>query len=241
MASDFKSLKTISQTQKDLVFGYFREYQLILSKSNNNNPYYNIPDLLIFLTLSFYAIKEYFQIIPSNKPIALSNSNQTITKISPETWDNACIASQIIDTSQGECRYKWLIKIENMNDVRGLQNAEIGFVCDTSDTSRTLSNTKYPNFAFDCRLGCIIHNGNYRHSGSNFSRSEIKTGDVMEVEFFHDKHGDGYIKYSKVGTDKELLFNLDATDSDGVQYRLAVSLRDASDCLSIIDFECDQI
>ena len=237
MASDFKSLQRISQTQKDLVCGYFKEYQIILSGSNNNNPYYNIPDLLILLTLSFYAIKECFEIKPSNKSITLSNNNQTITKITPKTWDNASIGSQIIDTSQGEGRYKWFIKIENMNDANGLTNAEIGFVSDTSITFRTVSNTTEPNFAFDCILGCIIHNGNYKYSGSNFSGSDIKAGDVMAVEFYHDEHGAGYIKYSKVGTDKEVLFNFDATESNHVQYRLAVSLRDVSDSISIIEFE----
>ena len=60
---DLRSLKRVPQRQKDLVTGYLKECQAILLDGNENNPYYNIPEPLIFAILSFYAIIEYFEII----------------------------------------------------------------------------------------------------------------------------------------------------------------------------------
>ena len=64
MATNFKLLKRVPQSQKCLITGYLREYESILLSDNDNNPYYNIPQLSILLTLSYYAVIEYFEFVP---------------------------------------------------------------------------------------------------------------------------------------------------------------------------------
>ena len=61
MASDFNTLKRVPDCHRDLVSGS------VLLKANNHKQYYNIQRLSIFLTISYYAVIECFDIIESNK------------------------------------------------------------------------------------------------------------------------------------------------------------------------------
>ena len=78
MSVDFEMLKKVDLNAEYLVHGYFREYEMILLNIGKNNPYYNIPELSIYVTLSYYCIIECFSIIPEN--VELSEDKTCILK-----------------------------------------------------------------------------------------------------------------------------------------------------------------
>ena len=81
MAVNFASLKDVDDETQFLVSGFMREYQCILFKQHENNPYYNIPKLSIFLTLSYYTLTGYkileFDSTFAGRGVRLSDDKKT--------------------------------------------------------------------------------------------------------------------------------------------------------------------
>ena len=55
----FARLKHICQRDKDIIIGYIREAQSLLP--NDNNPYYNIPEIVGITTMLYFHLAEYFE------------------------------------------------------------------------------------------------------------------------------------------------------------------------------------
>ena len=72
------ALKDVDDAIQALIAGYFREYQYILSKSHDNNPYYNIPQLSISLTILFYTLTGY-KILPFDAEYIAADGNIRLT------------------------------------------------------------------------------------------------------------------------------------------------------------------
>ena len=60
MTLNFEALNKVDLSQRDLVFGYFRRYESMLNKDKENDLLYTIPDLIIYIALSYFYI---FQIL----------------------------------------------------------------------------------------------------------------------------------------------------------------------------------
>lgn len=226
---DHFQLKRVKQWQRSLISGYFRECQAVLSKMHDNNPYYNIPELSLLVTLSYYAMKEYFEQIPLDKEakIQLTNSDCTV-KMQAGKWGNACIGSQIIDPSINKMNYKWMIKFDKM-----IANAEIGFISDF-DTECTISYTDSPQYVMDCKYGSITICDEYANQNP-FREHDVRQGDTICLEFNVDGEG-SYISFSNNRTHKRFVIKSDEIKME-FKYRMAVSLYQPSDSLSIVDFE----
>ena len=215
-----------------LITGYFREYESVLLSDNDNNPYYNVPQLSILVTLSYYAVIECFEIVPKNM-ILLSNDDRTITKTALGAWGNTCWGKQVIDPSKDKGHYKWLIKIEKMRT-----NSEVGFGSDFNNILIGLYHTAAPYYTLDCYFGYIDGTGDKPvEERPCFTEAEIKSGDIICLEFNID--GDNsYIRFSRVGTNEQVTINADEIKMDGIKYRLAVSVANLDDSFSILDFQC---
>ena len=89
MSLDFQRLKKIDETDQLLISGYFREYETVLLNINNNNSYYNIPQLSVSITLLYYA-KDYeiLQFDPAfkSKDIVL-DSNDRVAHCHSSSYD----------------------------------------------------------------------------------------------------------------------------------------------------------
>ena len=71
---DLELLKTIDSNTKQLVRGYYRENHTSLF-GKYNNAYYNICEISIYITLSYYTMVEYFSII--NEDLIVLSDAQT--------------------------------------------------------------------------------------------------------------------------------------------------------------------
>ena len=80
---DFKHLRELGNT-KYAVFGYIRYIQREFFPKNDSNPYYTIPELIIFLCLSYYHAADYFDEAHCASNIELSNNNKTITRVASQ-------------------------------------------------------------------------------------------------------------------------------------------------------------
>ena len=53
---DIEKAKAVSQRDKDLIFGYIRGAQLLFP--NEDNSYYNIPEIAAFTTILYFHVPE---------------------------------------------------------------------------------------------------------------------------------------------------------------------------------------
>ena len=233
MSTDLKAISKIPQHQRSLISGYLREYEAFFFKEHDDNPYYNISELAVLLTLSFYAILEYIDIYRDDM-IELSNDNQTITKLSGLVWGNASFGIQHIDPINDNLNYKWSIQIEKMCSI-----AEIGFTsCDNVDSGIALYQL-CPFYGLNCYAGIVEgkNNNNEKIVHELLAPAiSIKTGDIIDLEFNADGNN-SYIKFSVKGTAKACTIKAYAIELN-IKYRMALSMEAKGDSLTIIDFQC---
>ena len=240
MSTHFKQLKQAPLSLQCLIYGYFREYEEIYTKANDNDPYYNFPEISILLTLSYYAILSYFDITATDA-IQLSNDNCTIIKTSSDNWDNTSYGSHIIDPAKDTGNYKWWIKVEapsiDYDDHDRVVRGEIGFGSDFTNVTKLLYRTYPPFCTLDCQHGYVdVRGAVYVDSRPFLNVGEIKIGDIICMEFNVD--GDNsYIKFSKNSCDKICIIKAEEIKMKDVKYRLAVSICKQNDSFSIVDFK----
>ena len=95
--------KSVTQRERDLITGYFRQIQTMIG---SENPYYNAPELLVYLTILFHYVFEYFT--KCGSAIKFDDDKYTITTMKHgehKDWSSA-YGNIIIDGSL-DCRYKW--------------------------------------------------------------------------------------------------------------------------------------
>ena len=177
-------------------------------------------------------MKEYFKNIPLDL-IKLSNQDCTATMYQG-IWgiNNACIGSQIVDPSINKMNYKWIVRIDKMQE-----NAEIGFISDF-DIDCTISYTQSPQYVMDCKYGTITICDEYADQDS-FRQNDGKQGDIICLEFNVDGEG-SYIKFSKNRSNKMCVIKSDEIKM-GVKYTMAISLHLPTDSISIVDFESNSL
>ena len=85
-----QALKEIGNI-KYAVFGYIHQVQHELFPNNDINPYYTIPELVIFLCLSYFYVTDYFDDANCKSNVKLSNNNKTITVITNNVVKHHCV------------------------------------------------------------------------------------------------------------------------------------------------------
>ena len=107
---NFDKLKHIEQSQKDIVYGYIHEVQLLLP---NDDSFYNIPSLVIFTCLAYYYPDEYFT--KYNENIEINDKKDTICSSDDDVTGTTAYGNiDIIGTKYFQ--YEWEFEIIKMND-----------------------------------------------------------------------------------------------------------------------------
>ena len=233
MSLNFEALNKISPSQRDLVFGYLREYESILNQDDENNPFYTIPDLIIYITLSYYMF-EYFKLYP--EIIKAPDDHRTVTRCeNSNIWHNVCYSATEINPAKDKCSYQWIVKIESMKDC-----LLIGFGSDYETPNViSLHDTQSAYYLLHPYSGRVDGTGNKQVDAREYMEyGSVKSGDTICLEFscYGDK---SYIKYYVNDVDKGVAFSADEINMDNnITYRMAVSLCDAGDSVTITDLKC---
>ena len=231
MALNFEELHQIDLSQRDLVFGYFRQYEVMLHKSNQDNSFYLVPDLVIYITLSYYYMFEYFKLYPM---IIHPSQDQTMITRGDDRhiWCNICYSSTEIYPIQSKSVYQWFIKLES---VQG--NMHIGFGSDYDSLDVfSLLDTESAYYVLSCFSGNLYGSGTKEVKRRDYiGYDEFKTGDIVCVEFSCNGNK-SHIKYYLNNVDQEIAFSADEIKMD-IAYRMAITLCDPGDCVTIIDFK----
>ena len=167
---DFEIIKSIPQSIKDIIFGYLRNNQQILFKSKNN-PYYNIPQLVAFIILSFYQNVEYFS--EHGQSIKLNKKTNTISHEGKEygtAYGNININGEI------NALYIWTIKIllDRKCIYIGLDSSNKKFINDDFSDYATNNNDFY---AF-----CDGYIYNQQILEDEYSELSVKNNDIIKME-----------------------------------------------------------
>ena len=251
--AEFEVLKNVEQRTKWLISGYFREHESII-KLNRSQAYYNIPLLTQTITLSYYAIIEYFaKFYVPHYCILLTDDDTKIRRKADnkaygyfDEWKNTSFGNKRINPCEDFGIYQWVIKIVNMK-----KDAMIGFGSDCMNMNANLCETVPPYYALKCSTGCL--QARYKTGKWSWGIDErvyintngdnaFKNGDVICLEFKIDSNksvNDSYIKFYVNGVDKGIAFNAKELELDTPfnTYRVAVSLCQDDDCFQIIDFK----
>ena len=107
--SSFEWLKKVPQRTKDCVHGYIHEAQHLFPI---DNPYYNIPSLVVYLCLDYYCPRECFHQIG---PKMTTNEDKNIVMMKKDgDYSYNTAYGQITTDPAMNCIYKWDIKVTNI-------------------------------------------------------------------------------------------------------------------------------
>ena len=101
--SSFLETKKCDKRTRSIVYEYIRRCQLLLPQ---NNPYYNIAELIKHLCISYYFTREYFTKHGNNITL---NDKQNIAKKSGKHYDT--VYGNIDIDGSSPMRYIWTFKI----------------------------------------------------------------------------------------------------------------------------------
>ena len=102
-----KQTKVIDQDQTDLITGYFRRIKRIID-IDDNNPYYDAPELVVYVTVLYHWIQEFFTVCAEGK-MKISDAKDTVDTIglsgSATVYGNVAIDGSIL------AKYIWEFKV----------------------------------------------------------------------------------------------------------------------------------
>ena len=101
---DLKKLKTIDQSKQDIIFGFIKQI-------NTNKGNIEVPELIIYIILSYYYEYEIFDKEFCSKTISISGMNKNIiTKTNGScAWQTSVFGLKWIKSTTNNI-YKWKIK-----------------------------------------------------------------------------------------------------------------------------------
>ena len=74
-----RQMKDIDECQTDLITGYFRHIKQMIEISDDN-PYYSAPDLVVYVTVLYHWIQEFFTVCAQTK-MKINDAKDTIDTI----------------------------------------------------------------------------------------------------------------------------------------------------------------
>ena len=228
MASIKQQLITAKNADNNLqllVFGYIK----LIQKSNESLNI--IPTEIIYLCILFLFQKEFFEIIPNK--IILSDDKLTVTKqaLADEGWLNTSYGKVVV-SSISQTIVTWKLKI-NQSKYSG--NFCIGIAsnakCVNDDIVFDEDSYIYIFGANGCRLNNDLDTPIIVDYTDAADRFRYDSGDIVTIKV---NFKDASISFG--ANDKlAVAFKKIAMNAD-ISYRLAVSIRNPSDSVSIVDF-----
>ena len=135
MATDWTRAKQLDKKTQSLIFGFVRESQDILSK---DSLYSIISELIIWIILSFYEIKDEWDKVSTHKSYKI-DGDLLITTKSDNIWaPRSAFLKQSVSSGIFTCRFR----IENCVEFGKWNDFIIGVIDDDADLKQ-ISDTFY--------------------------------------------------------------------------------------------------
>ena len=200
-----------SQRTVDTVYGFMKEAQSLLP--NENNPYYNIPELVVSVCLNFYNNPEYFTSFTDIN----DKEQKTYAKyheVSSTGYQTHYGAVNI--TNEVNYEYIWTLELLKNNGLIaiGIDSSNKGY--NKLDFHDCENMYKYYAIEFvGTHTGELYsHTQEYTHEG--YSRNSLEAGDIIEMRlnmkdrtlqyYINSKHQKIY--FSDIQFDKDTVYNL---------------------------------
>ena len=227
MAQSFIWLKTIPQTQKDLVFGFVKDVEKLLQTTN---VYYIISSLVCYKILEFYYLREIFG--NHGHMITLEESDLIASMNGKTSFSSQTIIGTVIIDVHGSCIYKWKFKIIEMS-----LKLAIGIV----DRDQIKDDAFFAgDFTWQSVDFAAYHyEGRFEISFNEWSSTECEDygeGDIIEMKI---NTTDLTIEYAKNGKWFGALKDADAITryiNNSKEYQLAVMMSGVCKIV-LVDFE----
>ena len=220
MALDLTELKKIRSSQKNLVFGYFRDaHQQLLPQ---NEPYYDIQALIVYTCLAFYYIKHEWDTENVNSNVEIDGD---FIK-NKESDDSTTVLKEEIMEGIHEFKFK----IINYDYDYGGLYYDIGFGIIPSEYFK--EETSYiTDSCFGDRVGGYVYFGSTGKSEHNRTESDYgtkcKLDDIVTMIVDLENY---QIKYKVNDFDYGVAFS----DVEHAKYRIAVYLYEKGSEVEII-------
>ena len=225
---DLGKTKAVSQRVKDFTFGYIREAQSLFP--NDHNPYYNIPEIVAFITVLYVNIAEYFEFC--GPKLKISEDQMTVKYDSEQTQDTSVYGAIRINKQDKIKKYKWKFMINIIEDSLVIDFGIVDANCKiiNSYAMYQVSGT------FECSDGSIVAIADANNIGSvsedkNEDALKVNDGDIVELELNLEQQR----LYFLVNQQRHYQY-IKTTLEDDKEYKLAMCM-DEQASVTIIDFK----
>ena len=195
-----------------IVFGFCRKVEALLHSMYYNDPFYNIPDLVISLILHYFFIADHFDLIgPSS---SVSDDKYSIMRGECDGWADTCYGHTIIPSTTRNMIYKWYLKIISLPQ----NHTMIGIASEPfPDYAIYLSSKGYHYF-------CWSHDGKVSSQSTGWKQygSRFTKGDNICVILEFNDGKDATLSYDINDKSQGIAFHVQIAED--IDYRLAISL-----------------
>ena len=219
MMETFEKVKRIDERDKFVVSGFVREIENVLP---NNNPFYNVTDLIIYLILAFYYEFDEWD------PLFKSNHIKIDGNVVINTFGRKYATVFLKNICKSPNKYHWKFKIKKYDGQHKGWNNLIGiWKINTKppalNDGQHFTSIQHGGYAFissyakisDASVaGCYVRNGNYSDR-TNYGKRCVE-GDIIEMYLDLKKFE---LSYSINQKDYGVAFNVKNTE-----YRAAVMI-----------------
>ena len=226
MSTTFGSIDAIkTERSKLLIQGYIKMMQTGLFAEKNDNPYYNIPTLIIHICIWFYNEIDRFSI--SGHCFKISENGDSVTCID-ESDRHSAFGTIGIDLSKiNNVIYRWDLKIDRLQDVYEMN---IGVV------SNRRQQYLMGDFCVDIMGDDIyfaVEQWGYVESNSDSDKidncNKFRQGDIVSIQLNTNKRN---ISYYINNVQQGIAYK----NIEQKIYYLALTFRSEGNCVKILDF-----
>ena len=218
--------KAVSQRDKDLTFGYMRRAQELLP--NDDNPYYNIPEIVAFITLLYFHMAEYFEFCGDN--LNLSEDRLTVKYVLDHTAGTSAYGAIRINQKDKIKKYIWKFRVNIIDN-----SAFIDFGIVESDCNLEGNFYEYGKYcSFQSSGGSIVAYAcdiGSESEDENEDPEELNDGDIVTMELDLNKQRLYLFVNQKLNCE-----SIKTALEDDEQYKLVICLDDPAS-VALIDFE----
>ena len=219
MAFDLHQIKQLDKKIQFVVHGYVRDAQSKFFSNNGGNTYLNIPDLIIYTIIAFYAYVDFFKYMADDSFLVEKNGTM-ITRINGKNY-RTVYGSTVIPFDSNEV-HRWKLKvIKGVYIAIGIDEASYEW---THDVFFGKNSTN--NYGYAAVTGQKFNRRDFKAYGETYSSGDYVT---MELNMSSKK-----LSFAKNDDKLKTAYFVDKTD---IGYCLAVFIRYECDCVQIVSYE----
>lgn len=231
MALTFRSIDAIKDEKcKLIVDGFVKQMQSELFDEEEDNPYYDIPPLVIHVIIWFYHQAERFEM--SGHCLKINESGDTVTCISDDMRCSVFGIFAVDLDATNNMIYKWNLEILRLE---GWYEMDIGVI---SNRDKDLLEGDFcEDIRYDANdIFFSIEEEGHTDTNSTQAESyngnfkEFGTGDIISIEINTKEKSISFYMNEKENDNKGFL------KIDTKTYYLALTFREKGNCVKIVDF-----